>query len=179
MSIRYFIIAAALCVSCKGIQAQEAKYDCVLTSGDFEEASLIRGETVRKAFEKFTDNTEEGAFFLVRYFNKADSYKAIILDVNGETISVYDDDVIKEISLEATNVEFADSLVSNVEVGSFRQVCYEGPSEGSLSLLLVKKGNIVLKYEARQYNYLHLNEAQKIKIKTALELIDFMSIDEK
>ncbi|MBC5773558.1 hypothetical protein H8S95_05740 [Pontibacter sp. KCTC 32443] len=122
----------------------------------------------------FQDSIEDGVFYTSTYFNNSSSTKAIALDAIAKEQWSYSNSVndAKRSPLSEEKVSTIKDLIAQVEQGAFRQVCYNGPSEGSMSILLVKSdGIIVMKYEASQYDYTQLNESERAKIKNALELI--------
>lgn len=166
-----------LCLGCKSPQhiktgAVGIKYDCELASAEFDELPYIKGDKVDSAYIKFLSIEDDGVFFTSRYFNNSNSTEAFVLDNTTKQQWKYSADESINFFLSDERSKVVSNLIGQVEKGSFRQVCYNGPSDGSMSLLLVKLGGkIVMKYEAGQYNYNHLNESEEIKIKNGLELI--------
>lgn len=148
------------------------KYDCRLFSGEFDEKPYVLVKSIEPAFTIFKDSINDGTIFFRRYFNDSESQTAIVLDAKTGELWISDAGIINKSSFTGQDFFVAMELITKIEKGSFRQICSAGPSEGSLSLLLVKEnGKIVSKYEASQYDYSHLNESEEEKIKNALGLI--------
>lgn len=168
-----------LCFGCKSQQIKQGtvgiKYDCELASAEFDEQQYIQGDKVDSAYRKFLSIKDDCVFFTSRYFYNSNSTEAYVFDSKAKQKWIYSADGSTNFFLSDERIKTVSNLISQVEKGSFRQVCYNGPSEGSMSLLLVKSdGKIVMKYEASQYDYTHLNEAEKAKISNALELINLI-----
>jgi hypothetical protein len=169
-----------LCLGCKSQQqiktgAVGIRYDCELVSAEFDERPYTKGDKVNSAYSRFLSIEDDGMLFTSRYFNNSNSTEAFVLDSNSKQLWTYSADESTNFFLSEERSKVVSDLICQVEKGSFRQVCYNGPSEGSMSLLLVKSGGkIVMKYEASQYDYNHLNESEKAKISNALELISLI-----
>ncbi|SIT94811.1 hypothetical protein [Pontibacter indicus] len=167
-----------LCFGCKSQQQNKIgavgiKYECELATAEFDESPYTNGDKVDSAYSKFLSIKDNGVFFTSRYFNHSNSTEAFVVDSNSKQQWTYNADESINIALSDERSKVVSNLLEQVEKGSFRQVCYNGPSEGSMSLLLVKLGGeLVMKYEASQFDYTHLNESEKAKIRNALELIN-------
>lgn len=141
-------------------------------SAEFDEKSHVLGTDIEPLYKIFQSSVEDGVFFTSRYFNNSKSSKAMVLDAKTGEKLIYSTGDITKSSLISKEFSAMEELIKQIEKGSFRQTCYNGPSEGSMSLLLVKlNGRITAKYEASQYDYSHLNKSEKEKIKNALEII--------
>lgn len=167
-----------LCFGCKSQQhiktgAVGIKYDCELATAEFDERPYTKVDKVDSAYSKFLSIKDNGVFFTSRYLYHSNSTEAFVLDSNSKQLWTYNADKSTNLFLSDERSKVVSNLLEQVEKGSFRQVCYNGPSEGSMSLLLVKLGGeLVMKFEASQYDYTHLNELEKSKIRIALELIN-------
>jgi hypothetical protein len=171
-----YILIFLLCVNCRAGRAQDIKYDCRLFEGDFNELEYVNGTSIETSFTDFTQDVGDGVFFINRFLGHSKFYKAILLKKDNEKTVVVD--LLKkerQVMLVGEEQKNLGEILGNIEKGSFRQACFNSPSEGSISVLIVKvKGVTVLKYEAGQHDYSHLNEDEKVKIKNALELIKLL-----
>jgi hypothetical protein len=132
----------------------------------------IRHENAEKAYKEFVGGVDKGAFFISRDFNKEQSLRMLSVDIGKGVYKSYSKSYPDGVLIKIDNNLLCDSLVSKSEIGSFRQVCYNGPSEGASSLLIVKNNSVVLmKYEASQYGPMYLNNEEKSKVANALKLI--------
>jgi hypothetical protein len=172
----YFLILSFIFIDCRVGNTQKMNYDCRLFQGDFDELEYVNGTLIEDSFTSFTHNINDGVFFINRFLGQHGFHKAILLkEVNSklEIVDLLKDE--RRITLPEERQKRIKNLLNIVERGSFRQTCIEGPSEGSLSVLIVKtNGVIVFKYEAGHHDYSHLNDNEKIKIKNAFELINTM-----
>lgn len=171
-----YILIFLLTVNCRSVVVQGIKYDCRLFEGDFSELEYVSGTSIEPSFINFTQSVNDGVFFINRFLGKSEFYKAVLLKKENEKIFFVDlskNDI--PVQLSNDDQKIIEETLANIEKGSFIQVCSQGPSEGSISVLLVKvNGVTALKYEAFQYDYSHLNEDEKVKINNALELIDLL-----
>jgi len=135
----------------------------------------VQGSLIESSFSEFTGNIDNGVFFIHRYLGQDNFSKAILLrEESGEAV-VADLLSKKEVVLSNEQQMKVGETLNNIEKGAFRQACFKGASEGSVSVLVVKVGGAtVLKYEAAQHDYSHLNESERVKIKNALELIKLL-----
>lgn len=171
-----YILIFLVCVNCRAGRAQDITYDCRLHEGDFNELEYVKGSLVEVAFSDFIQNVDNGVFFINRFLGQDKFYRAVLLKKENEKIDIVDLLGKREVILSNEEQKNAGKILSKIEKGSFRQACFKGPSEGSLSVLIVKAGGvIVLKYEAGHHDYSHLNEDEKVKIKNALELIKLLT----
>ena len=175
MNKRLSYILILLLACCQTDKAQKLEYDCRLHEGDFNAVEYIEGTPIETIFEDFIQNIDNGAFFISKFLPQSTFHNAVLLRTKGEKIAIIDLNKKREIILHEKSAAKVQELLNNIEKGFFRQACYKGPSEGSLSVLVVKvKARIVLKYEAGQHDYSHLNDGEKVKIKNALALISVL-----
>lgn len=173
-------LLALICVSCRNTPANNngsltSKYDCVLVESEFDESQVVSGKQTKLAFEQFNDSIQNGVLFIIMGFNTSNYDKAIVIDSNKNKQYSFTRDNSKNAPLSSEKSTSVNNLIREVERGAFRQLCYNGPSEGSLSLLLVKsEGKTVMKYESSQHNYSHLNESEKLEIENGLKLISLI-----
>jgi hypothetical protein len=165
---------ALLCSNCTVGQRPSAPsvalpYDCHLVAMPFEVEK--QSEAAAQAF----DQQPDGVLLVEHYYNTSRLDNTRFLDLTTHVLTVSDYRGTFQQLLAAALAEQVDSLCRNVEQGSFRQVCVAGPSEGSSTLLLVKaNSHLVLQYEARQYDYRHLNPSERGKLSQALTLMKLL-----
>ncbi len=171
-----YILFFLLTVNCRTVRVQDIEYDCRLFEADFSALDYVKGSSIETPFIDFTQDASDGVFFINRFLGEGKFYMAVLLKKETDRIVLVDllkkERQVQLINEEQKNVE---EILDNIEKGSFRQVCLEGSSEGSISVLIVKvRGVTTLKYEASQHDYSYLNEEEKVKIRNALELIKLL-----
>jgi hypothetical protein len=171
----FFSFVVLSCLSCRPGATQHIIYDCRVLESEFDASIYVKGSPIDSSYSHFLMSVENGAFFIQRYIQSKDFTYAILLkDINNQIV-IANLMSRKEIEIRGTSNKNIDGALMSIEKGSFRQACFKGPTEGSISVLLVKnQGKIILKYEASQYDYSHLNENERAKIKNALVLIDLI-----
>ena len=174
MRTLFYTLVILICTNCKSGLVHGIVYDCRIFEGEFDAFDYIKGRSIDSSYAEFVANVDNGAFFVQSYLLSNFS-RAILLRNGGNGGTIVDLETGKKAELSGTTMSHCNSILASMENGSFRQVCSDGPSEGSISVLLVKiQGKIQLKYEAGQHDYSHLNENERVKIKNALALITLM-----
>jgi hypothetical protein len=164
-----FAVAVA-CSHCTVVQRPAPlvadAYDCRLMAGPF--AVPHEAGPAAEAFGQQPD----GVLLVEQHFNSSVLDETRFLDLNAHVLTVSGRQGLSQQPLGAVRAQQVDSVCRRLERGSFRQVCASGPREGSRTLLLVKAhGDTILRYEAPQYDYRHLNPDERGKLPCALGLI--------
>ena len=176
--IYHFLIIFSV-FSCRSVQGpkenaqqQTNKYQCVLAEADFDESTLNTGEVYQSASRYFTTTIDYGIFYFSEAYNTSNSNKAIIIDLKRNLLICYDKDGVQERNPDQKDTLVLRRLVETIELGSFRQACYNAPSEGSASILIVrnyKQG--ITKYESSQLSFNNLAETEQRKLPRMMALL--------
>lgn len=166
-----FFVLAVVCSSCTVAQgpASAIAYDCRLFAGPFAVAT-----TAGPAAEAF-GHAPDGVLLVEQEFNSDLLTGTRFLDLATHMLTVSNSRGVYRQPLDTARATQVDRLCRDMERGAFRQICVVGPTEGSRTLLLVRaKGDTVLRYEAPQYDYRHLNPDEQGKLPRALALIGLL-----
>ncbi|MBL0742588.1 hypothetical protein [Chryseolinea lacunae] len=149
--------------------------DCRIFEGEFDVDEYTTPLSMKSpSHGAFIANTENGAFFIQFYLGSG-SYRALVLEDEHDQMAVIDLKTGKKSQLSEITTKHAHEALISIQEGSVRQICFNPPSEGSRSVFFVKRlGKIIFKWEAPQHDYLLLNENEKPKVMSALQVIDIM-----
>jgi hypothetical protein len=169
--VSFLPFVAVACSACTVAQppAHLPEYDCRLFAGPFPVAPTAG--PVGAAFGQ----AREGVLLVEQYFNTESLNQTRFLDLQTHVLTVADKRGVSQQPLDSAQATQVERLYQEVERGAFRQVCLAGPSEGSRTLLLVKVQNDTIpRFAAPQYDYQHLNPAEREKLPRTLALIGLL-----
>lgn len=163
-----FFALAVVCSQCTVARrpVPDVVYDCRLYAVPFTVAP-----TAGPAAEAFGQQPD-GVLLVEQYFNTSALNQTRFLNLKTHELTVAGAQGVSRQPLGTAQAAQVDHLYRDLERGAFQQACASGITEGSRTLLLVKvHGDTILRYEAPQHNYRHLNPDEQAKLPRALALV--------
>jgi hypothetical protein len=145
-----FLMFAIVFNNCTPRLLTASDYECSVKRSEFGYLNYITSEDEKREYDNFCENVHEGVFFTTRNFMSEKSSKVCVLDMRNSKFVITRNSISKLVSMNNAELTVLKLHLVNCEIGSFRQICLAAPSEGAVSLLLIKKNDsIITKFDSK------------------------------